>query len=64
MATKNVEKEKVTIYLPIDEKQANKDQFVTVTVDGVNTQIRCGEPVDVNEDVYIVLKQSGRYPQI
>lgn len=59
------EEQKVMVYIPFDEKQQNiEDQFITVTINGFTSQIRCGEPVEIPISVYEAIKQSGKYQNI
>ena len=53
---KKVEKMKDVI-IPISDK--DPDNFVTVCINGVITQIKKGEEVSVPEEVYNILKRSG-----
>lgn len=53
---KKVEKMKPVI-VPISEK--DPDNYVTVCINGVITQVKKGEEVEVSEEVYNILKRSG-----
>lgn len=46
-----------TVIIPIDEK--DPDNYVPVCINGVISQIKKGEEVDVPEEVYNILKRSG-----
>ena len=46
-----------SIIIPIDEK--DPDNYVPVCINGVITQIKKGEEVEVPEEIYNILKRSG-----
>ena len=46
-----------TVIIPIDEK--DPDNYVPVCINGVITQIKKGEEVEVPEEIYNILKRSG-----
>ena len=46
-----------TVIIPIDEK--DPDNYIPVCINGVITQIKKGEEVEVPEEIYNILKRSG-----
>lgn len=59
-------KEMVDIWLrPLDKEGTGEvDQSVTVTINGKPMRIMRGENVQVTPEMYLILKQSGRFPEL
>lgn len=59
-------KEMVDIWLrPLDKEGTGEvDQSVTVTINGKPLRIMRGENAQVTPEMYLILKQSGRFPEL
>lgn len=59
-------KEMVDIWLrPLDKEGTGEvDQSVTVTINGKPMRIMRGETAQVTPEMYLILKQSGRFPEL
>lgn len=58
--------EMVDIWLrPLDKEGTGEvDQSVTVTINGKAMRIMRGENAQVTPEMYLILKQSGRFPEL
>lgn len=66
MGKRNETAQTIPVNLPVLEKEGTGavDQTVPVTINGKTTVITRGVLTDVPIEVYMVLKQSGRFPDI